>query len=175
MLSMRVFIMGSSGAGKTHLAQALSLQLRLPHLELDSLRHQANWQPLPNHDFRNRVAAFCSADSWIVDGNYSQVRDLVLSRATDVILLDYPKRIVMSRLIWRSLTRVVLRKPLWNGNRESLRYLLSSDPELNVLLWSWSNFERRKQDFDALQPSNFNVHRVKHPRDIARLKSLLSE
>lgn len=170
---MRIFIMGSSGAGKTHLARSLSLQLGLPHLELDSLRHQAEWQPLPNHDFRNRVAAFCRADSWIVDGNYSQVRDIVLSRATDVILLDYPKRIVMSRLAWRSLTRVVLRKKLWNGNRESIRYLLSADPEINVLLWAWTNFDRRRLSFDQLDSRAFTVHRVMHPRDIVRLKRSL--
>ena len=172
---MRIFIMGSSGAGKTRLAATLAKQLKVTHLELDSLRHQPHWQQLPDRDFRDQVGAFCEADHWVVDGNYGVVRDLVLVRATDVILLDYPKRIVMRRLFLRSLARVFLRKRLWNGNRESLRYLLSSDPELNVMLWSWSNFERRRQDFDALQPAKFNVHRVKHPRDIAKLKCLLSE
>ena len=172
---MRIFIMGSSGAGKTRLAADLANQLQVPHLELDSLRHQPKWQPLPDADFRSRVGTVCKADTWVVDGNYHVVRDLALARATDVILLDYPKRIVMCRLVRRSLTRVFLRKRLWNGNRESLRYLLSSDPELNVLLWSWSNFERRRQAFDQLEPGSFKIHRVKHPRDIAGLKSLLSE
>jgi adenylate kinase family enzyme len=172
---MRIFIMGSSKAGKTRLAAELAKQLEVPHLELDSLRHQPNWQPLPDTDFRSQVGRFCEADKWVVDGNYHVVRDLALARATDVILLDYPKRIVMCRLVRRSLARVFLRKRLWNGNRESLRYLLSSDPELNVLLWSWSNFERRRQEFDDLESATFNIRRVKHPHDIAELKKLISK
>ncbi len=169
---MRIFIMGSSGAGKTHLARALVAKLRLPHLELDSLRHQANWQQLPDAEFRELVDDFSSAEAWVVDGNYAVVREILLSRATDVILLDYPKRIVMWRLLCRSITRVLFRKTLWNGNRESLRYLFSADPELNVLLWSWSNFDRRREEFDKLKPSGFKIHRLNHPREIRQLLEL---
>ena len=96
---MRIFIMGSSGAGKTRLARVLADRLRLPHLEVDSLRHQANWQQLPDAEFRELVDDFSSAEAWVVDGNYAVVRESLLSRATDVILLDYPKRIVMWRLL----------------------------------------------------------------------------
>lgn len=169
---MRIFIMGSSGAGKTHLAKALAARLRLPHLELDSLRHQANWQQLPDAEFRELVNDFSSAEAWVVDGNYAVVREVLLSRATDVILLDYPKRIVMWRLLSRSITRVMFRRTLWNGNRERLSYLLSADPELNVLLWSWSNFDRRRSEFDQLESSSFKIHRLTHPREIRQLLKL---
>lgn len=164
--------MGSSGAGKTRLARVLADRLRLPHLELDSLRHQANWQQLPDAEFRELVHDFSSAEAWVVDGNYAVVREILLSRATNVILLDYPKRIVMRRLLSRSISRVIFRRTLWNGNRESLRYLLSADPELNVLLWSWSNFDRRRSEFEQLESSTFKIHRLNHPRDIEQLLKL---
>lgn len=68
---------------------------------------------------------------------------------------------------------MVLRKQLWNGNRESIRYLLSADPEINVLLWAWTNFDRRRLSFDQIDSRAFTVHRVRHPRDIVRLKRSL--
>jgi hypothetical protein len=37
--------------------------------------------PLPVPEFRARVADFTAAPRWVVDGNYSAVRDLVWSRA----------------------------------------------------------------------------------------------
>ncbi len=151
--------MGSSGAGKTYLARALSKHLSLPHLELDAIRHQADWQPLPDREFREWVSAFCSGDAWVVDGNYAVVRDLIIERSTDVVLLDYSKRIVMTRLIMRSLWRVLLRKRLWNGNRERFQYLLSTNPELNVVLWSWINFGRRRAEFDTIAAPGLRVHR----------------
>ncbi|MEY4503344.1 MAG: hypothetical protein RLZZ576_598 [Actinomycetota bacterium] len=183
---MRVFIMGSSGAGKTHLASKLSTELTLPHLELDSLRHQANWQSLPDSKFQAEVRAFCQSDRWVIDGNYSVVRALVLARATDVVLLDRSKTLVMFRLFIRSMNRVLLRRELWNGNRERLRYLLSPNPNLNVLLWSWSNFDKRRAEFTELQLSvatdekaTLRIHRIsneKQLRDmIARLKSIATD
>lgn len=168
-------ILGSSGAGKTHLAKRISLSYRLPHLELDSLRHQANWQALPDHKFRKQVGDFCETESWVVDGNYQVVRDLALARATQLILLDYPKRIVMRRLLFRSLARVLARKKLWNDNRESIRYLLSPDPEVNVVLWSWINFDRRRREFNELEASFDNIYRVRHPRQLRSVIKKLSE
>ena len=172
---MRILILGSSGAGKTYLAKRIAHENDLPHLELDSLRHQANWQALPDHKFRKQVGDFCQAESWVVDGNYQVVRDLLLARATQLILLDYPKRIVMRRLLFRSLARVLSRKTLWNGNRESIRYLFSPDPEVNVVLWSWANFDRRRREFDELEASFDNICRVRHPRQVRSVIRKLSE
>jgi adenylate kinase family enzyme len=183
---MRVFIMGSSGAGKTHLASKLSTELALPHLELDSLRHQANWQALPDHKFQTEVRGFCKNDKWVIDGNYSVVRALVLARATDVVLLDHTKSLVMFRLFIRSMNRVLLRKKLWNGNRERLRCLLSPNPNINVLLWSWRNFDRRRAEFTALQLSvataeqaTLRIHRISNqkqlPELIARLRRIATD
>jgi hypothetical protein len=43
----------------------------------------------------------------------------------------------MQRVLWRTVRRGVTRRPLWNGNRESLRNLLSRDPNRNIALWAW--------------------------------------
>ncbi len=78
--SLRIQIVGTSGSGKSTLAKTLATNLDIPRLELDSIYHQANWTPLPDKQFRKQVTDFSSADSWIVDGNYSKVRDILDGR-----------------------------------------------------------------------------------------------
>lgn len=166
----RVYIMGTSGSGKSTLGRKLAAKLGCEHLEIDSVYHQAGWTPLPIDEFRGRMASLLSADVWVIDGNYSDVRDLVLARADTLILLDYPKPLVMWRLIRRTLKRGLLRQQLWNGNRESVRFWFSRDPEINLLLWAWNTHARRKALFVDLlaDPQLADVTRLRfsHPREL---------
>ncbi len=137
---LRVSVVGTSGSGKSTLARALAGRLGVPHIELDSIFHQAGWQPLPAEDFRARVDAATGTGGWVVDGNYSKVRDLVWGRADTVVWLDPPRYTVMRQVVWRTLRRMALRSELWNGNRERWRNLLSRDPEVSIILWAWRTY-----------------------------------
>jgi adenylate kinase family enzyme len=137
----RIAILGASGSGKTTLARTLSDRLGLPRTELDALFHQPGWTRLPTDEFRAAVGRVTAAQRWVVDGNYREVRDLVWDRAQLIVLFDLPRRTVMFRLILRSLRRGITHVELWNGNRESLANLVSTDDERNVVLWSWRMFD----------------------------------
>lgn len=168
---MRAYVLGTSGSGKTRFSLALASALQLTHLELDALRHQPNWTPLPEGEMRQRVADFCIKENWVVDGNYSFVRDLVIARATDLFLLDYPRYVIMRRVIFRSLSRVITRKQLWNGNRESWKFLFRFNRDENVVLWAWSTYSERRRSFDRLIeecPAEINVHRFRSTREARR-------
>ncbi len=141
--------MGSSGSGKTTLAQRLARVLDIPHLELDSVHHLANWEPIETGLFRSTVADFTAGDRWVVDGNYSKVRDIVWGRADTVIFLDLPRWKVMARLVPRTLRRMITREELWNGNRERLSFLMSRNPEENLLVWSWTRHSLQVERFEA--------------------------
>ncbi len=145
----RVVVVGNSGSGKTMLAAALATRLGVPHVELDAYHNQAGWQELPVPEFRARVAAVVAADGWVVDGNYTRVRDLVWSRADTVVWVDPPRRRVLRQIVWRSVSRAVLRRELWNGNRESWRNLVSRDPERSIIVWSWTRHEVYRQRYLA--------------------------
>lgn len=134
---LRIVVQGASGSGKSSLATALAASLGIPRLELDSIYHQPGWSPLDVGEFRRLVSSFTEEPAWVVDGNYSQVRDLLWSRANVIAFIDLPRRVVMVRLIKRTLLRMLRHENLWNGNRESLRNLLSRDPVQNIILWSW--------------------------------------
>jgi adenylate kinase family enzyme len=130
-------VVGNSGSGKSMVASALAVRLGVPWMELDALYHQPGWQPLAAEEFRARVAAAIAADGWVVDGNYSVVRDLVWARGDTVIWVDPPRWRVMRQLIWRSVKRAAFGITLWNGNRERWRNLFTANPEHSVVAWAW--------------------------------------
>jgi len=107
-----------------------------PHIELDAIFHQPGWTPLDDDTFRARVTEATMQARWVVDGNYSTVRDIVWESADAVVWFDLPYVIVMARTIRRTLWRTVTRQKLWNGNREPWSNLYSFDPEKSIIAWA---------------------------------------
>lgn len=138
----RVVVQGPTGSGKTTLAKSLATSLGYPYLELDSVFHQENWTPLDVDAFRDVVSTFAEQPQWVSDGNYGVVLDLLWRRADVIVFIDLPKWQVMTRIVKRTLRRAISHAELWNGNRESLRNLISRDPERNIVLWTWNTHAR---------------------------------
>jgi adenylate kinase family enzyme len=139
----RVWVVGTSGSGKTTLGRQIADTLDVPFLELDCVRHQPGWVPLPDDEFRTRVAGFAAGAEWVTDGNYlDQVGDILSARATEVVWVDPPRWMVMTQVIWRSASRAISRKPLWNGNKERLSSWLQPD---HPIRWAWTTFESRRE------------------------------
>ena len=143
----RVSIMGNAGSGKTTTAKRLAARLGVPHIELDAVHHLPGWRPIDRDHFRDEVTAITQADSWVIDGNYGAVRDIVLARADTVVLLDLPKPVVMAQVVRRSLRRVATGEELWNGNREQWRDLLRPRKEDNIVLWSWTQHAKYRRRY----------------------------
>ncbi len=143
----RVSVVGNTGSGKTRLAKQLAARLGVPHLELDAIFHQPNWTPLPTDEFRARVAAVVADDAWVVDGNYSSVRDLVWQRADTVVWLDVPRGTVMWQVVARTLRRMASGEELWNGNRE--RWQFCSHKDESIIAWAWSNHAKFRNRYAA--------------------------
>ena len=128
----RIVVIGTSGSGKTTLAKALAKKLGVKHIELDELDWDTNWTEVANELKRQCVADAIRDDGWTVDGNYSQVRDLVWARAQMIVWLDYPFAVVFSRAFRRTFRRLFKGEVLWNGNREKWSMLFSKE---SILLW----------------------------------------
>jgi adenylate kinase family enzyme len=156
----RLVVQGASGSGKTTLSVALASRLGAAHLELDGLYQQANWTPLDLEEFRERVQRFVEQPRWVVDGNYSHVRDILWPRATMIVFIDLPKRVVMTRVIKRTFLRIMKRERLWNGNRESWRNALSRDPTRNIILWSWNTYSRYRDEVPGIAREAVGADRV---------------
>jgi adenylate kinase family enzyme len=109
----------------------------------------------------------------VIDGNYSgRVQDLVWSRADTVVWLDLPRRVVMTRIVRRTLGRVILRRKLWNGNREPWSNLWSRDPMTSVIAWSWTHHAASRERYESALAdakwSNLRFVRLRSQRDVKR-------
>jgi adenylate kinase family enzyme len=162
----RVSVVGNSGSGKTTLARALAARLGVPHIELDARFHRPGWQPTPDDEFREMVAGLAAGRGWVIDGNYTVVRDIVWDRADTVVWIDPPKAVVMAQVTRRTLIRGVRRVELWNGNRESLRNAIARDPERSIVRWAWTRHGVYRERYTGAMADPVNAH-----LDFVRLRS----
>jgi adenylate kinase family enzyme len=154
----RVAVVGNSGSGKSVLARQLAERLDVPWVELDAIYHQPGWEPLPADEFRERVDRATAAGGWVVDGNYSAVRDLVWGRADTVVWLDLPRRTVMRQIVWRTIRRVALRVELWNGNRERWANVVSRHPDESIIAWAWHKHSAYRHRYEMASGDPANAH-----------------
>ncbi len=172
----RISVVGTIGSGKTTFARKTSQLLDAPHVELDALHWEPNWIEAPNELFRERVKQSLQGDSWVADGNYHQVRDIVWSRADTVVWLDYPFRTIIARLARRTLRRIFTHEQLWNGNQEHIRGLFTRD---SVFLWAIRTYRRRRKQYPVLldkpENSHLTIVRLRSPREATEFLSTLRQ
>ncbi len=144
-------VVGCSGSGKTTLAAALAHALGVAPVELDSIYHQSGWTPLPDEEFRTRVAVAIEPETWVVDGNYSVVQDLVWGKADSVVWFDLPYLTVMARTIRRTLRRTITGEELWNGNKEPLSNLWSLNPEKSIIAWTATRHRTYRRNYSEAE------------------------
>ena len=161
---------GSTSTGKSTFARALAARIGAPVIELDEIRHGPDWTETPDALFRERLDPLTAGESWVVDGNYAFARDLTWARADTFVWLDYPLRLILWRLFWRTNRRILRREVLWNGNRERFaNAYLSSD---SLYLWVFRRFWLRRRNWPRLlaetQYARLRVHRFRTPGEARR-------
>lgn len=177
---MRVTVSGVSGSGKTTFASTLAKAIGARHLDLDAINWQPNWYDLHRNnpeEFRRRVAAVAAEDAWVSCGNYSGVRPILLRRATHAVWLDYPKRVVMVRVVRRSFDRAWTGKELWPGTGNTETFTRWLDRE-HPIRWAWDTYEGRRKRIDAeiADPAlaHLQKYRLRHPHEATPLIAKLA-
>jgi adenylate kinase family enzyme len=152
----RVVVIGTSCSGKTTLARSFAMVLGYPHIELDQLHWMPNWQARSILEFREEVSGAISQPFWVLDGNYSKVRDLVWTRATHLVWLNYSFPVIFGRALRRTYRRVVYQEELFGGNRETLVQVLF-DRE-SILWWVIRTYRRRRKEYPQLFTRDEHAH-----------------
>src|ERR1700761_2644817 len=137
----RILVAGITGAGKTTMARAVAERLDLPFHEMDALAFAGpGWQE--NQHLVRDIEAVSAAPGWVFDSyGYPEVRDLLWTRADTVVWLDYPRRVVMRRVLRRPVRRTVLRERIFGGNVETLSGWFSAE---HPAWWAWSQHGSRR-------------------------------
>lgn len=162
----RILVYGVTGSGKSTAAQLISQVTGLPYHSVDDLTWEPNWVMVPPDEQRRRIAEICAREEWVLDSAYGKWRDIPLARADVIVALDYPRWLSLARLLRRTTARMIDKRPICNGNRETLRTALSRD---SIIVWHFKSFKikrRRMRDWTA-DPPTPSVRRFERPRELA--------
>lgn len=156
----RILVVGTSCSGKSTLARRLAASRGIPYVELDALFWLPGWTPRPAEAFKTLVAEAVAGESWVMDGNYGAVQDLILSRATGIVWLNYSFGTVWGRALRRTFRRVFGNEVACGGNRETFQQAFLSRE--SILVWIlktfWSNQRRYRRLFS--DPAWAHLERV---------------
>jgi uncharacterized membrane protein len=94
--------------------------------------------------FQQEVSAAVEQPQWVIDGNYSAVRDIIWRRCTAIVWLDYSFARVFSQALRRTIRRVVMGERLYSSNRETIRNALF-DVEAPLWLVARTHGKRRRE------------------------------
>lgn len=140
---LRIITIGISSAGKSTLAKKLALEHNLDYIELDHLNWKPNWTESSREEFSSKVTNALDesekriteglVNGWITDGNYRAIREILWSRASFAIWLDYSFSVVFIRGLIRALTRIIYKLEVCNGNIETWSATFASRD--SILLW----------------------------------------
>ncbi len=161
----RIVVVGTSCSGKTTFADKLANRLGIRHVELDEIFWMKDWQCRPDDEFRELVRKEAEEETWVIEGNYRKVRDILWDRADTLVWLNYPFWLVFYRAIKRTLRRVLYKEKICGGNTETFFLsFLSSD---SILAWVLKTYWKRKKEYTALMKSdtypNMNKIEIKSP------------
>ncbi len=157
---MRIDIVGLPGSGKSTLAREISKKCGVKHIELDRYWFESGGKQgrltTPNlaevrELVRTKVIEAIQDDSWVSDGSYLHVQDVISDRSDTIIFLDIPlvtlllnhaKRVFFQKKIHGELTfwddivffREIVRR--YETTSPKLRAFVSEHPEKLVVLHS---------------------------------------
>lgn len=162
----RILVYGVTGSGKTTAALAIGSRTGLPVTLVDELTWLPGWVPVGASVQREVIGDIVAGERWVLDSSYSDWLGFVLPRTELVVALDYPRRLSLARLVRRTVSRVITKEPLCNGNVEGWRNAVGRD---SIILWHFQSFSRKRRRMRAwaADPQMPPVLLFRHPRELA--------
>lgn len=142
----RILIFGNSGSGKSTLATELGKQETLAHLDLDTLAWMDSSPPQRTSlDYASgEIDQFIGDnDSWVIEGCYTDLLEVVGDKASEIIYLDLPVDLCVANA----------RNRPWEAHKYDSKE--QQDRNLEMLLEWITQYEVREDDFSRLAHSRF--------------------
>jgi adenylate kinase family enzyme len=146
----RIAVIGTSGCGKTYVAEALAERLSIPYVCNDAIIWRPDWVPTPREERAREMETATRGEAWTFDGNFAGNPEdgILLERCDTIVWLDLPRWQVWSQVTWRTLRGLITKKPHWqNGNVERWRIFFSRE---SIIWWSVKTYSRRRREYERL-------------------------
>ncbi len=161
----KILVYGVTGSGKSTLAARIGQQLNLPYHSVDDLTWELGWVEVPKNVQRERIAAICAGDAWVIDSAYRSWLDIPLAHVDLIVGLDFSRWTSLSRLVRRSVHRVIDKTPICGGNVESLRLLIARD---SIIVWHFKSFAKKRATMRAwhADPNGPTIRLFRSPAEV---------
>ena len=119
----RIYILGTSGSGKTFLAKKLSNAMNIKHYDLDDVFWVRKYDK--KRDEKDRIKLLdkiCRSKQWIIEGVYTSWVEKASKRSDLVIWLDTPSYAIIWRIIYRFLQRKRKHQESWKDIIALIKY-----------------------------------------------------
>ena len=111
--------------GKVNLAKRLSNCLQIPFFASDPFYWELGWKTAPPEKVRQQVKNVIKLDTWVLDGNFDDERELVWKQADCILWLDYSLATIWSQTLFRNFRWLIKNQLIWSENRMTLRRAIS--------------------------------------------------
>lgn len=74
---------------------------------------------------REQLNTVLENDTWVLDGNFDNERELLWTRADCIVWLDYALPVILGRVIFRNFGWFISRQTTWSSNRMSFQRAIS--------------------------------------------------
>jgi adenylate kinase family enzyme len=170
-----IFVVGTSGSGKSTLGKYLATKFGYRYLELDAIYWLPNWTPREPSELAQLIREEQAKPGGLVlDGNTLN-KGATISPGDTLVFLDFSRGLIVSRVLRRTLKRIITRQELWSGSREGAKFLFWRDQELTPVLWGFTTHYRRRGEYlDLIAKLNgIEVHHIKTKAQLKALKAAL--
>lgn len=173
----RVLVIGTTGSGKTIMAQNVAEAIDGTALDIDDFHWQPGWVERKPEEMIEMFRKVLQAKRWTLAGNHSRTRHFTWAQADTVIWLNYPFYVNFLRLFWRTIKRVTTKEEVMPGCVETFRsQFLSKD---SLLIWFFQTFWKRKKQYRQIlaqeEYQHLTVLEFRHPRQAKSFLKQLKE
>ena len=145
----RILVIGCPGAGKTYFSKQLGLLLNIPVIHMDNLYWHKDKTSISTEELKQKLLPYLKKDTWIIDGNYHHTLEMRLPYATDVFILDIPRKECIQGILNR------IDQP-----RDDIPWIEREEDAAKLIAWTASYGFRTKDEEIALLNKNkhLSVH-----------------
>lgn len=142
----KILVIGCPGAGKTYFSKKLSKILNLPLVHMDNLYWNKDKTSVDLDTLKARLQPYLEKEEWIIDGNYHKTLEMRLPYASDVFVLDLPRKECIQGILDR------IDQP-----RDDIPWVEREDDATELIAWTADYGFRTKDEEIALLNKNKHI------------------